>query len=184
MSDWHPNHLSFDSAGAMALIKNIIDAHLSELSDYLVRIVRGEIWLNGNGSHLMRLYADAAVKETKREITNTNVTLEVGIKMDELPEDGFVRVSVVLHGNQAGGPLMTKPGQITWTKHVLAKHKSTAQTSYLLPDGMNQGEKMDDILKNIEENIKHESKKYVDNFIEAVNADVRRINWSAFLRGG
>lgn len=185
MSDFTPYKLSFDAKGAKAAIDEIIDFNLDELSNYLQRTVRSEIFRNGNGSpKVMRLFAAALVEETKREITDDLVTLEVGIKMEGLPEDAFVRVSVVLHGNQGSGPLMTKPGQMTWGKHVIGKSASTAKTAHALPDGFNQDDKFDDILEQVVKNVENESAKYVRAFIRAVNRDVQQIDWSRFLTGG
>lgn len=184
MSDWHPNHLGFDSAAAMSLIKSIIDFHMDELSMFLQRVARAVIVAVGNGSRVMRLFAAGVVEETKREISDDHALLEVGIKMDELPEDGFVRVSVVLTGNQGGGALMTKPGVSTWKKDVIGRGMSTAKTSYPLPAGFNQGSKLDGILDMVLKNVENDSQKYVNAFIRNVNNDIRKIDFSQFITGG
>ena len=185
LSDWLKNtNLRFNSDACISMIKNIIDTYLDDLSKHLVDIVRGEIWLNGNGSYqVMRLFTAALVKETKREITDDHILLEVGIMTQDLPEDAFVRVAVVLHGNQGGGVLTTKPGQMTWSKHVISKRPSTAKSVYNLPDEFNQGEALEDIVKNIDENINAQFSKYVNSFVHNVKTALRSINLSAFLEG-
>lgn len=184
MSDFTPNVLTFDSAGAMNLIRQVIDWHLDELSGFLQNIVRAAIVALGNGSKVMRLFTAGVVEETKREITNSQVVLEVGIKMENLPEDGFVRVSVVLEGNQGSGPLVTKPGNVTWRKHVVGRGESTAKTSYPLPAGFNQGSKMDNVLNMIFQNVQNDATKHVNDFIRNINSDVSRLDFSQFLKGG
>ena len=184
MSDWHPNKLGFDSAGAMQMIRDVIDWNLDSLSIILQRIVMASLVAFGNGSKIMRLFAAGVVEETNREITDSHVILEIGIKMDNLPEDGFVRVSVVLHGNQGSGPLMTKPGQMTWGKHVIGRSTSSAKTAYPLPDGFNQGEKMPDILNMVQKNVENDAKKHISDFIRNVNNDISKIDFSQFITGG
>ena len=188
MADLKLNKLRFNSAACFALVQQIIDTHLDELSEFLVNIVRWQIWANGNGSYkYMRLLATALVEETKREITNDHITLEVGIKMEGLNERAFVLVSVVLHGNQAGGPLHEKPGIATWTKYVTMKRMpdpDNRNANNMLPDGFNQDDKMDDILDKVEQNVLRDSNKRVDAFIAAVAHDINSMNWSAFLTGG
>ena len=183
VSDWTQYKIGFDSAGCNALIKKIYNVHLDVLSEKLINIVRGDIWLNGNGSFkVMRLFTVALVEELKREIASDHILLEVGIKMDQLPEDAFVRVSVVLHGNQASGPLVTKPGVATWGKHVIGHevHVKAGEESYDLPEGFTKYDVIDEIKKNVDNNIQ----RHINDFMNAVAADVSRINWSAFITGG
>ena len=168
----------------MALIKQVIDWHLDSLSMFLQNIVRAAIVGLGNGSKIMRLYAAGVVEETKRSVTNSLVTLEVGIKMNKLPEDGFVRVSVVLSGNQSEGPLMTKPGQLTWGKHVIGRGMSKAKISYPLPAGFNQTDKTNEVMNMIKKNVENDANKRINDFINNVNHDLANLNFSQFIHVG
>lgn len=88
----------------------------------------------------------------------------------------FVRTMVVIHGNQAGGKLTSKPGQDTYGKHVVAKGPSSAQTVYDLPDSWNMG----DVTKGIIENTMKEVHKYframldeiMDHTLEIIAANI------------
>jgi len=187
-NDFIPNRLSFDVAGCMALIKNIYGLYLDDLSAKLVEIVQYEIMKNGNGSKIMRLSAASEVKETRREITDEMIILEAGIDLDALKgsEPIFVRVSVVLHGNQAGGPLKSKPGQDTWTKHVGYKRLSPAKTVFDLPDGFNQDDVSEqietEVSKQISENASKQIDKYAKTFADNVRQALNAIDWSAFVK--
>ena len=184
MSDLQINHLSFDTKGFMSLFLAIVNTHLDTLSQYLKNLVMGEIWLNGNGSAIMKLTACAHVKETNRVVTSDMIELDVGIDMDGLPENIYVRISVVLHGNQGSGPLYEKPGVATWNKHVIAKgipDPDRRNADNALPAGFNQTDKMKDIEKGISENIEHRANKYVNDFLRALEADLSRVDWSSFL---
>lgn len=175
--------LSFDSDACMDMIHRIIDVHLDELSYYVQAIVIREVFNNGNGSKGMRIDACAQVKETKREITDDHIKLEVGIDLEKLKsqEDLFVRVSVVLHGNLASGPLVTKPGQDTWKKYVTHKSPSTAETVWELPDGFAQIDVVGDIIDGVSQNAEKELKHYVVAFATVIAHDIQNMNWSAFL---
>lgn len=188
MSDFTPNKLSFDVDGCMNAIRKRIDSRLNVLSEALVLIVQREIWQNGNGSHIMRLDAIAQVKETKREITDDEITLEVGIDFDSLKqkEDLFVRVSVVLYGNMQASQwtwrdarvMYTKPGVETYGKNVTNKrvHVPEGYKPRALPGFAQQ-----DVSGHISENTEKEINRYVDQFMDAVSKDVDNFDWSAFL---
>lgn len=196
MSDFIPNKLGFDFSGCVDYIKKIMNVHLDMLSQELIKIVVREIWNNGNGSRVMRLDACANVKETKREITNDHVSLEVGIDMDKLKskgEDLFVRVAVVLHGNMNGSQwtwrdaqmMYTKPGVETYGKNVTNKrvHVPKGATPRAMP-GFAQQDVMPNIVYGIEHNSEKEIQKYIQNYMDCVDRDILRMNWSAFITGG
>ena len=187
--DFIPNKLSFDYSGCMDMIKRIIDVQLDTLSLALQLIVGKQIADNGNGSGVMKLDAIANVRETKREVTNDHIKLEVGIDLEELKgknEDLFVRVSVVLHGNMKGDSwtwrdarvMYTKPGVATYGKNVTNKrvHVPEGHKPRELP-GFAQPNVIDGIIYNTEKMIN----RYVDDFMRIVTHDVENMNWSAFL---
>lgn len=183
-NDFVANHLSFDTAGAIALIKNIYNLYLDDLSQNLINIVQREIAKNGNGSDLMKLSAMAEVRETRREITDSEIILEVGIDTAALKshENVYVRVMVVLHGNQGSGKLKTKPGEMTWTKHVIVKRLSPAVTEYPLPDEFNQTDQETDIVAGVESNVSKQANSYIKAFAGNVKGALDSIDWSAFVK--
>ena len=187
-NDLHMNSLSFDTTACVALLKSVYDIYLDDLSNELVRIVRDEINKNGNGSSSMRLNAMTEVRETRREVTADEIILEAGIDLAALTgrEPVFVRVSVVLHGNQTSGKLFTKPGQQTWRKHVSWKATSTAKSVYPLPDGFNQTDKdavIDAaVMANITTNASKRIDKHFGTFARNVNKALDMIDWSAFVK--
>lgn len=190
-NDLKLNRLSFDTAAFMTLFKDICNLYLDDLSEKLKNLVMGDIWINGNGSYdVMRMTACAAVKETKREITNNHILLEVGIDMDELrskSEALYVRVYVVLHGNQSEGPLHEKPGAATWNKHVISKRipePDKRNSDNYLPDEFNQEDVLLDIVGKVSENVQRDANKYVQIFIYGLQGSLRSLNLSSFVNVG
>lgn len=182
-NDFVANHLSFDTNACLLMLERIYNLYLDDLSHDLVAIVQREIFINGNGSTLMRMSAAAEVVETKREITRDEIRLEAGIDSATLKsqENVYVRVMVVLHGNQGSGPLTTKPGQLTWNKHVLVKRMSTAQSAYPMPDEFNQTDAEADIVAHIESNISQQTNKLLNAFVRNVQGTINMLDWSAWI---
>ena len=197
MSDLQLNHLSFNVVACMDMIKKILNTYLDQLSYYMQLIVANQIWIHGNGSQVMRIDAVSQVKETKREITDDMIELEVGIDLDEVKgknEDLFVRVSVVLHGNMKGdswtwrdGRVMyTKPGVATYGKNVTNKrvHVPAHYKPRALPDGFAQQNVIQDIVNGVEQNVEKQIEKHVNDFEDNVSRALNSINWSAFIEVG
>lgn len=86
------------------------------------------------------------------------ISFEVGIDesvISGMAEEFYTRVMVVLHGNQGGGPIWTKPGMQTFSKHVLSKRESRArEPARPLPffdqPGDRAGAMLDNAMKEIE----------------------------------
>lgn len=197
MSDFKPNKLSFNVNVCLGLITQVLNAYLDDLSRQLQAIVANEIWKNGNGSSVMRLDAIMQVKETKREITNNMILLEVGIDMDGLKgksEDLFVRASVVLHGNMKGDSwtwrdarvLYTKPGIATYGKNVTDKrvHVPKEYKPRALPVEFSQQNVIGDIIEGVSKNTEAQMHKRVDEFKDNVSKALNSINWSSFITVG
>ena len=197
MSDFTPNKLVFDTNGCVDMIKNIYNSDLDDLSNKLAQIVIKQIWDNGNGSIVMRLDACANVRETKREITDDRILLEVGIDMEKIrstKEDLYVRICVVLHGNMMGDSwtwrdartMYTKPGEETYGKNVTNKrvHVPPDQKPRPLPAGFAQPNAMTSIVEGVSQNAEKEVQKHVDNFVNNINKALNSLNWSAFITGG
>lgn len=188
MSDFKLNKLMFDSVGCMNAIKDIINYRLDNLSVTLVRVISSEIQKNGNGSSEMKSRAIWNVKETKREVTNDHVALEVGIDLDELKndEETFVCVSVVLHGNMKGSTwtwrdaqvMYTKPGVETYGKHV--RDKRVHVPAHWKPRAL-PGFAQQDVSREISENVEKQIEKHVGDYMDAVVRLINSMDWSQFL---
>ena len=194
MSDFIPNKLGFDANGCMNAINAAINRQLDVLSVSLINIIGYEIQTNGNGTKDMRAKAVANIKETKREITNDHILLEVGIDLDSLKgdEELFVNVSVVLHGNMNGSAwtwrdaqvMYTKPGVSTYGKvnNVIADKRVHVPEHYK-PRAM-YGFAQQDVSKQIEDNVEKEIDKHVEDFMNYVEKAIDNFDWSMFITGG
>ena len=109
---------------------------MNYVTDQLILIFKDEISKNGNGSKTMTASAVDAVQEISREVTREWIESEVGIDEEKLRAqslDTYVRVMTVLHGNNANGGIHSKPGQLTFRKHVASHGISSAKTVYDIP---------------------------------------------------
>ena len=161
-----PNKISINTAGATTAILKAAEAYMNQTSDKLIEIMKIQIDTNGNGSKIMRSDAIRAVREISREVAEDHITIEAGF--DEamaasMAKDFYVRTMVVIHGNQAGGPIHTKPGQSTWKKHVIGYGMSGAKSVYDIPQ-FNQN----DVSKKIVDNTMKEVKKYFKEMLDAL----------------
>ena len=110
--------------------------------------------------------------------------------MDELRGKGealFVRVYVVLHGNQSEGPLHEKPGVATWTKHVAVKRvpkPDTRNADNYLPDKFNQEDVSVDIVGHVSDNVSNDANKYVGVFLDGLKGALNSLNCAAFIEVG
>ena len=150
-NDFIRNELSFDEKAFMNEFLTGLNLALDILSGIVQSFMKQEIMTNGNGSRVMRETASNQVKELSRKIDGYNIELEIGIDPSTLGgfnDQVYVRTMVVLHGNVAHGPLMTKPGEMTWVKDVDHMHLSpqmnedgTQRQPMIMPQGMMQYEK-------------------------------------------
>lgn len=150
-NDFIPATLSFDTNRFMKVLVTGINVGLDILSELVQAMLKQEIMTNGNGTKEMRATAAQQVKEISRSVNGTVIELSIGIDESSLggfTDQTFVRTMVVLHGNVAHGPLMTKPGQMTWVKNVDHMHLSpptnkdgTPREPQIMPEGMMQFEK-------------------------------------------
>ena len=197
MIKFTPNKLCFDVAGYMKefhdCLRIVIDDLSREVQDLMIR----EIQTNGNGSKEMRSIAVKNVKEISRKITDEEVELVIGIDESSLgsfSDRNFVATMVVLHGNVTSGPLMTKPGQMTWTKHVRRYRLSsptnkdgTPRKQHMMPDSFMQFEKVSgfgagrNMLKNIME---HQIDHVVSLSDQKLRDLLRAIDYSKFITVG
>ncbi len=158
------------------------DALMSETSDILLMIMKKEIDRNGNGSSYMKTDAKRVVREILHEVVADHINIEAGF--DEamahgMATDFYVRVMVVVYGNQAGGPITSKPGMATFKKHVTGPSPSTAKTKYDIPQ-FNQYDASDGIL----ENTMKEIERYFDVMIAKLNDVLSAEFFAGFLTGG
>lgn len=183
MSDFTPNKLGFDVNGCMNAIMRMADAYMSQTSDILINLFKGEIDKNGNGSEFMRSDAKRAVREILHEVAEDHITIEAGLDEDmarSMAKDFYVRVMVVIHGNQAGGTLESKPGMSTFKKNVMNYGPSGAHTVYKLPSWFNQPDISDILRDNVMKNIEKYFKDMLNNLDLSLDANF----FGQFITGG
>ena len=159
MADFKANNIGFDAARFRRDFLAMLNSATDTLSKKIIELMRNEIMLNGNGSEDMKKTAMQQVREISRKITDHEFELVVGIEeegLGEFKDQTFTRTMVVLHGNNANGPLMTKPGKMTWRKHVIDYHLSptenedgTPRQPRTLPESWNQYDVVKPMLDNI-----------------------------------
>ena len=183
MSDFTPNKLGFDTNGFINALMRIADAYMSETSDILILLFKKEIDRNGNGAKIMKDDAKSVVREILHEVANDHITIEAGFDEEmarSMAKDFFVRVMVVIHGNQGGGRLTSKPGMSTFKKHVIGYGPSTAKTKYDLPEEFNQM----DVSRGIRDNVMKDIEKYFDVMIAKISDALTPDFFSMFITGG
>lgn len=154
-NDFVANHLSFDAAGCNRAIVKMAEAEMNELSDMMITQFKWQIDRNGNGSAIMRNDAKTVVREILHEVLSDHLTYEVGFDESlaaSMAKDFYVRVMVVIHGNQGGGHIKSKPGLSTWKKHVIGYGPSNAKEEYDIPQ-FDQEDVADGIRDNVIKNI-------------------------------
>jgi len=197
MNSYMPNLLGFDTAGFMNEFDKYLNIALDRLSYSVQELMKREIKANGNGSKDMRDTAANQVHEISRKINGDEVELVVGIEEDKLggfTSQVFVRTAVVLHGNVAWGPLMTKPGRMTWKKNVnymsmspTTNKDGTPKKPKVMPMSFMQYEKVNGfgserhMLDNVFNNqVNH----VIDDFYNVLGQLVNNIDYSQFITGG
>lgn len=129
------NQLSINTDACTDAIIRMAEAYMNQTSDKLVEIMKQQIDANGNGSHFMKSDAKKVVHEISRDVARDHITIEAGFDeamASSMAKDFYVRTMVVIYGNQANGPIWTKPGQSTWKKNVIGYGPSGARTKYPL----------------------------------------------------
>lgn len=182
MSNFIANKLGFDSRGCMNAIMRLADALMNETSDIMILLFQKEIDRNGNGSSFMKADAKNVVREILHEVVSDHITIDVGF--DEamarsMAIDFYVRTMVVVHGNQAGGSITSKPGQSTWRKNVVGYGPSTAKTVYDLSQ-FNQFDASDGML----ENVMKDMEKYFTVLLIRLNSMLDGAFYGQFITGG
>ena len=131
--------VSINAAAAKARVLLLVKDALEQVADQMGELIKREIAHNGNGSSEMKEDATSLVKTIMKEANYEKVIVESGIDETVLAgcaNDMRVRVLVVLHGNMASGPIVTKPGQMTFAKGVKGPRLSplTDMRSYRGPN--------------------------------------------------
>lgn len=182
MSDFTPNKLGFDTSGCTRAILMAADALMKETSDILVLLFKKEIDRNGNGSRFMRDDAKKVVHEILHEVAEDHISIEAGFDEDmarSMATDFYVRTMVVIYGNQANGPIWTKPGASTWKKNVVGYGPSGARTKYPLYR-FNQFDFHDKMVENVMKQIN----KYFDVMVAKLATLLDGEFFGRFITGG
>lgn len=197
MSKFVPNKLGFDVNRYMQDFMRYLNIAVDRLSFSVQELMKREIMTNGNGSYVMRETAANQVRELSRKVEPDRVELEVGIdesKLGGFTNQVYTRTMVVLHGNVTSGPLMTKPGKMTWKKNVSFMSLSpplnkdgTPRKQKMMPGSFMQYEKVNGfgnsrhMLQNIMENqINH----VLDDFFDMLNQLMNNLDYSSYVTGG
>ena len=182
MSDFTPNKLGFDSRGCVNAIIRMADAYMSQTSDILINLFKLEIDRNGNGSSFMKSDAKKVVREILHEVAQDHITIEAGFDENMakgMATDFYVRVMVVIYGNQAGGHIKSKPGLSTFKKNVVGYGPSTAKTVYDLPQFDQQ-----DASEGIRDNVLKEIEKYFEVMLIKLDLSLDGNFFGQFITGG
>ena len=163
----------------MREIEEAIQIHLDELSISFQTLIRRQLIENGNGSRIMRDVAAGHVKEISRKFYDGMIELEVGVDENISDERARIRTLVVLYGNVTNGPLMTKPGQQTWRKHVSYRGLSEAKTAHRIPHW-----EQTDVSGKIMQNVMNDIDKLVGRFLRDITHALDTIDFSEFITGG
>lgn len=168
------NPVRFDSAGCMRAIMQRAEVYMSATAGQMIEIMRVHIDKLGNGSGAMKADAKAAVREILREVTSEYISMDIGV--DEsyaraMSEQFYVRTMVVLHGNQAEGPIHTKPGKSTWKKHVNYRSVNNySKTVHPIPEFDWRLDYSQSIVDNTMKNIEKYFKKMLDYIADSCDA--------------
>ena len=184
MIEFVPRKIGFNAAACQNAILRAADALMSETSDILILIMKKYIDKSGNGSEFMKSDAKKMVHEILHEVAADHINIEAGF--DEamaygMAKDFFVRVMVVIHGNQAGGNITEKPGMPTFKKNV---------TNYGMPDpDTRTGREIPqfdqyDVSEGILENTMKEIQKYFDVMIAKLEGVCSASFFAGFVTGG
>lgn len=184
MSDFTPFKLRLSNRLNEDIL-DIADTLMNRLSMLLCESIRAQIDTAGNGTSDMQNTAKRYVKEISRKRTSTGIELMCGVDPSFANDErDFVRISVVLFGNQAGGPLHEKPGVDTWNKGVVAKGKpdpDNRNADNMLPDGFNQYPRVEWIMENVME---YDMKKHIEDYLNSLIAAINKLDFSNYLEVG
>ena len=173
--------VGFNAEACINAIIMMADAYMSQLSDELIRIMKQQID-GANGSGRMKGDAKKVVREIVHEVNRNHIHIESGFDEDMahgMGLDFYVRVMVVVYGNQAGGGIVTKPGSSTWKKNVVGYGPSGAKSVYAIPQ-FNQGDASEGILQNT----MNEIEKLFGHMLEAIEAKLTPAFFEQFITIG
>ena len=182
MSDLKLNKLVFNHAKLYDDIFNIADRLMDQLEKLFIESMAAFIDVDGNGTDDMKKTAKQYIRG---ERTRTPYGLEVAVGVDpSYAQKGsvdYVRISVVLFGNQAtAGTLYEKPGEETWDKGIFTKRmpEPDRRTGRKLPDGFNQFSVVVAILDNV---LNYDMKRNINDYLDRLMQEISRIDMSSYL---
>lgn len=127
------NSLSIDVNGLMEALIRAALAAMEDVEMSAFEVLAKEISDNSESQTKWRAEAIGLLREVKREVLMDRISVEFGVDLASVSGDALNRVMVALYGNQAGGPIHSKPGESVYGKAMDGKHPSTAQTTYDIP---------------------------------------------------
>ena len=134
-----------------ALLKGIQEYFVdvaNDLADSLLDNLSREIMENGVARMKWREEAVTELRKMTPQIVADYISVDAGIDFSGMEKHLRNRIIVVLFGNQANGPLFTKPGFDVYGKEMDGQHTSTATSARWLPDGWNMTADGDKMVEN------------------------------------
>lgn len=183
--------VSINTTAAKAQVLQIVKDAMNQVAEKMGDAIAREIAHNGNGSSAMKQDAINLIRTIIREANYERVIMESGIDDEALggcAEDLRVRVMVVLHGNTASGPIVTKPGQMTFAKGVKGPRLSplTDKPGFRGPNprvvNLSFFEQPKDITEGMIENIEKQIEPIWDDAMKWIVAEISSgAFWEPFI---
>lgn len=149
------NELSIDVDNIMFEIQRRMMRALDDAAETFLDRFSDEIMRQGVGKMRWREDVCEMLKVIEKQTYDEFIEVKAGLPdTQRLGRDVHAKASVVLFGNQADGPLYTKPGFDVYGNDISEEsyHESRATSARWLPDGWNMtadGEKMlENAIKN------------------------------------
>lgn len=143
------NSMYVNEAGLMDAIQQFLVKAMEPVEEKWLEALQMEIMFAGAGKTKWREEAGKAFKEVERNIAQDYIEMKIGLdsSLASYSEDLFVRIQVALFGNQAQGPITSKPGAMVYGNDIQGKHLSNAKTMYAIPQ-FDQTADGDEMMKN------------------------------------
>ena len=169
------NELSIDVENVMYEIQRRMMRALDDAAETFLDRFSEEIMRQGVGKMKWREEVCEMLKVIEKQTYEDFIEVVAGLPdTKKLGRDVHAKASVVLFGNQADGPLYTKPGFDVYGDDISEEsyHVSTATTARWLPDGWNMTADGEQMLENAIKNARVYFKDALENAWRSIPDDV------------